>query len=105
MTASLNPNIMSEEIKHKESDRRGMFYMEDDKGITSELTYSIQDNGIMVIDHTETRQELEGRGLASRLVKKSVEFAREKSMKVDPLCPFAEVQFDENEDYQDIRID
>jgi hypothetical protein len=29
---NLNPDIMSEEIKHKESDRRGMFYMEDDKG-------------------------------------------------------------------------
>jgi uncharacterized protein len=69
-TANLNPNIMNEEIKHKESDRRGMFYMEDEKGIISELTYSIQDNGIMVIDHTETRQELEGRGLASRLVRK-----------------------------------
>lgn len=102
---SSNPKIMSEQIKHKESDRRGMFYMEDDKGIISELTYTIQENGIMVIDHTETRRELEGQGLASKLVKKSVEFARENTMKVDPLCPFAEVQFDENKDYADVRVD
>lgn len=96
---------MSEQIKHKESDRRGMFYIEDEKGIKSELTYSRQENGIMVIDHTETRPELEGKGLASRLVKKSVEFAREENLKIDPLCPFAEVQFDQNKDYQDVRVD
>ena len=93
---------MSEEIKHKESDRRGMFYMEDKSGITSELTYSIQDNGVMIIDHTETRPELEGQGLASKLVKKIVEHARENNFKIDPLCPFAEVQFDLHKDYRDV---
>ena len=76
---------MNNDIKHKESDRRGMFYMEDDKGITSELTYSRQENGIMIIDHTETRPELEGRGLASRLLKRSFEYAREQTLKIDPL--------------------
>lgn len=96
---------MSNQIKHKESERRGMFYMEDEKGITSELTYTIQESGIMVIDHTETRPELEGKGLASSLVRKCVEFAREQELKVDPLCPFAEVQFDQNKEYQDLRVD
>ena len=54
---------MSQEIKHKENDTRGMFYLEDDKGITSELTYKKQSNGVLVIDHTQTRPELEGNGL------------------------------------------
>ncbi|CAM4266784.1 GNAT family N-acetyltransferase [Gillisia hiemivivida] len=93
---------MSQEIKHKENDTRGMFYMEDDKGITSELTYTKQDNGVLVIDHTETRSELEGKGLASMLLKRSVEYAREKNYKIDPLCPFAEVKFDEHKEYRDV---
>ncbi|MCF4102400.1 N-acetyltransferase [Gillisia sp. M10.2A] len=93
---------MSMEIKHKESNTRGMFYMEDDSGIISELTYSRQSNDIIIIDHTQTRTELEGKGLASRLLKKSVEFARENNLKIDPLCPFAEVKFDENKDYHDV---
>lgn len=96
---------MSNEIKHKDNDARGMFYMEDEKGITSELTYSKQENGILIIDHTQTRQELEGRGLASSLVKKAVEFARNNNYKINPLCPFAEVQFDLNKEYQDTRVD
>lgn len=93
---------MSQEIKHKENDKRGMFYMEDDKGITSELTYSKQDNGVLVIDHTQTRSVLEGNGLASKLLKRSVEYARENNYKIDPLCPFAEVQFDQNKEYRDV---
>lgn len=93
---------MSQEIKHKENDTRGMFYMEDDKGITSELTYKKQENGILIIDHTETRTELEGNGLASLLLKRSVEYAREKSYKINPLCPFAEVKFDEHKEYRDV---
>jgi predicted GNAT family acetyltransferase len=93
---------MNQEIKHKENDTRGMFYMEDDKGITSELTYTKQDNGVLVIDHTETRSELEGKGLASMLLKRSVEYAREKNYKIDPLCPFAEVKFDEHKEYRDV---
>ena len=93
------------EIKHKDSDRRGMFYMEDEKGITSELTYSKQETGVLVIDYTKTRVELEGKGLASRLVKRTVEYAREYSFKIDPLCPFAEVQFELNKEYQDTRVD
>ncbi len=93
---------MSQEIKHKENDTRGMFYMEDDKGITSELTYTKQDNGVLVIDHTETRSELEGRGLASLLLKRSVEYARTNNYKIDPLCPFAEVKFDEHKEYRDV---
>lgn len=93
---------MSDNIKHKESDRRGMFYLEDNSGITSELTYTLQENGIMIIDHTETRPALEGKGLASKLVKKIVDHARENNFKIDPLCPFAEVQFDLHKDYRDV---
>lgn len=95
---------MSPEIKHKENANRGMIYMEDESGITSELTYTKKDNGILIIDHTQTRKELEGQGLASMLVKKSVEFARKNNYKIDPLCPFAEVQFDLNKDFRDVLV-
>jgi predicted GNAT family acetyltransferase len=93
---------MSQEIKHKENDTRGMFYLEDEKGITSQLTYTKQSNGVLLIDYTETKPELEGKGLASLLLKRSVEYARENNYKINPLCPFAEVQFDEHKEYRDV---
>ncbi len=95
---------MSREIKHKENSNRGMIYMEDESGITSELTYTKKDNGILIIDYTQTRKSLEGGGLASMLVKYSVEFARKNNYKIDPLCPFAEVQFDLNKEFRDVLV-
>ncbi|HSP11312.1 MAG TPA: GNAT family N-acetyltransferase [Salegentibacter sp.] len=91
------------DIKHKETDNRGMFYLENEKGIFAELTYVRKNNDILTIDHTEVDEELEGKGFAGKLLKRAVEFAREENLKIDPLCPYAEVQFQRNESYQDVK--
>lgn len=91
-------------IHHKERDDRGIFYMKGDNGVISELTYSKDSKNIITIDHTETKIALEGRGFASRLVAHAVAFARKNNLKINPLCPFAEVQFDRNPDFKDVRV-
>lgn len=91
------------EIKHKENDSSGMFFMEDENGIVSELTYYFRDNDIMVVNHTETRQDLQGNGLASRVLDHVVNYVRENNIKIDPVCPFVAAKFDETESYQDVR--
>ncbi|MBK5193162.1 MAG: N-acetyltransferase [Flavobacteriaceae bacterium] len=96
---------MSCQIKHKEGDSKGKFYMEDEIGITSELRYSTPENGVLIIDHTETRIEFKGKGLASKLVKQSVEYARENNLKIVPGCSYAKVHFDRHEEYKDVLKD
>ncbi|PZD79683.1 GNAT family N-acetyltransferase [Mesonia sp. K7] len=91
-----------EKIKHKENQTNGIFFLENEKGIVSELTYQKEEN-VLVIDHTKTQKPYEGQGYASVLLEHTVNYAREKGLKINPLCPFAEVKFDENESYQDIR--
>lgn len=90
-------------IQHKENDRRGLFYIEGDSGVISELTYSKRGDDILIIDHTETKIPEEGKGYASKLVKHTVVYARNNNLKIEPLCPFAEVQFDRNDSYNDVR--
>lgn len=90
-------------IEHKQNDRRGVFFIEGDSGIISELTYSIKDKHTLILDHTETKIPEEGKGFASKLVAHSVDYARENSLKIEPLCPFAEVQFDRHPEYNDVR--
>ncbi|WP_031427813.1 GNAT family N-acetyltransferase [Flavimarina sp. Hel_I_48] len=94
---------MNQSIKHNENDSRGVFLIESDNGIISELTYSKDRNGIMTIDHTETKRGEEGKGYAGKLVEHAVAYARKMEYKIDPLCPFAEVKFDEHPEYQDVR--
>jgi len=93
---------MSDKIKHKESDGKGKFYMEDEIGITSELRYSTPENGVLSIDHTETREEFKGKGLASRLIKKSVDYARENNFKIVPGCSYAKAHFERHKEYEDV---
>jgi hypothetical protein len=96
---------MSHKIKHEESGSKGKFYMEDEIGITSELRYSTPEIGVLIIDHTETRIEFKGKGLASRLVKKSVEYARENKFKIVPGCSYAKAHFDRHKEYEDVLKD
>ena len=94
---------MEQKIKHRENETNGVFYMPSDKGVLAELSYFKKGQNIIVIDHTETKKGHEGQGLASKLLEKAVRFAQENQLKIDPLCPFAEVKFEQNEEYQKLR--
>ncbi len=91
------------DIQHNENDRRGIFFIKEGKTTIAELTYSLEDN-VMVIDHTETNPEYEGKGIGTQLVKASYAYAQENNFKVNPLCPFAEVVFDRHDDWSALRV-
>ena len=94
---------MKKEIQQKENDDKGMFYIEKDGDIVAELTYTLQDNNVMTLDHTETDPDETGQGLASKLVKHSVDYARENNLKIDPLCEYAAKQFERHEEYREVQ--
>lgn len=94
---------MKKDIQQREDDGKGMFYIEKDGDMVAELTYTLNENNIMTLDHTETNPKFEGEGFASALVKHTVEYAREKEIRIDPLCEYAAAQFERHEEYKDVR--
>ena len=56
----------------------------------------------IIIDHTEVNQGNEGKGFGKKMVTKAVEFAREKGIKILPLCPFAKSVFDKTPEFRDV---
>jgi predicted GNAT family acetyltransferase len=46
--------------------------------------------GLIELVHTEIDEELEGRGLGSRLISFALDDARERGLAVLPFCPFVE---------------
>lgn len=50
--------------------------------------YIINNEGVVYMTHTETPVELEGKGVASELIEKSLLDIKEKGRTVYPLCPF-----------------
>ncbi|HEX4986390.1 MAG TPA: GNAT family N-acetyltransferase [Burkholderiales bacterium] len=57
-----------------------------------------------VVEHTEVPPELEGRGLASRIVRTALDYARANRLKVMPLCPFTAAYIRKHPEYRDLVI-
>jgi predicted GNAT family acetyltransferase len=52
--------------------------------------------------HTETMPEFQGRGVAGRVAKQSLEDARAAGLKVRPACPYYHQYFEKHPEYADL---
>ncbi len=74
----------------------------DIKGVLSELVYNIEGSNIY-ITKTYVPNQLRGRGIAKDLVLKVVEYARERNLKIIPVCSYALTFFQKyHEKYLDV---
>lgn len=90
------------EIKHKEEGQRGKFYVEIDGEELAEMTYAWQGKDRFFIDHTEVSEVLAGKRIGKQLVMKAVEMAREKNVKIVPLCSFAKKVLHSSDEFLDV---
>lgn len=90
------------DIQIKEIDRKGAAIATEDGKIAGEMTYSISSADFIIIDHTEVNPEFKGKSVGKKLLEKLVEMAREKHIKILPLCPFAKAMFDKTPEIQDV---
>jgi predicted GNAT family acetyltransferase len=90
------------EILHKDDTKKGMFYVLKDDKILAEMTYVWAGTDQIIIDHTGVDASLSGKGVGKQLVAKAVEFAREKGIKIIPLCPFAKSVFQKITEFNDV---
>ena len=89
-------------ILHRDNGQNGIFYIEQDHQIVAEMTYKWAGSTQIIIDHTEVSDLLRGTGAGKQLVARAVEFARQKGIKIIPLCPFAKSVLEKNTDYADV---
>ena len=89
-------------IQHKKVGTKGMFYVETDGNILAEMVYTMPADNKMIIEHTEVSDELRGKNAGNQLVHMAVEYARTHSIKIIPLCPFANAVFKKKPEYADV---
>jgi uncharacterized protein len=65
-------------------------------------TYSILNDDFIIIDHTEVEPEFKGKGIGKKMLYEFVKVARQKDVKILPLCSFANAMFKKSEDIQDV---
>ncbi len=90
------------EVLQKDNGVKGMFYVLQDETILAEMTYVWVGTDKIIIDHTEVSDTLAGKGIGKQLVAKAVAFARERAIKIMPLCPFAKSVFDKVKEFNDV---
>jgi len=91
------------DIQQQNNGSKGSFFIRENDVILAEMTYSMAGDALMIIDHTEVSDALRGKGAGLQLVNNAVEYAREKQLKIMPLCPFAKSVFDKkHEEFKDV---
>ncbi|MGS2739146.1 GNAT family N-acetyltransferase [Sinomicrobium sp. M5D2P17] len=90
------------EIKHLHNDTKGAFVYKVDKKRLAEMTYVMAGDKKMIIDHTGVDESLKGQGIGKKLLEALVGYVRENSIKVVPLCPFANATFKKVTEWQDV---
>ncbi len=58
--------------------------------------------GKLVIYHTEVPQPLERRGLAARITRAALDFARSQNLQVEPRCPYTASFMQKHPEYADL---
>lgn len=82
--------------------KKGKFYILVNNVQEAEMTYTWVGTEKIIIDHTEVNEALKGKNAGKQMVMKAVEFAREKGIKIIPLCPFAHSVFQKIPEIRDV---
>jgi uncharacterized protein len=90
------------EIQQKDNGTTGMFFIEQEGKKVAELVYSWRDKDTIIIEHTGVEDVLKGKGAGKELVTRAVEFAREKGIKIVPVCSFARSIFAKTKEFEDV---
>ena len=78
---------------------RNRFEFEED-GQVAYLEFEIDGDTWMTLWHTEVPPALQGRGVASTLARTALEYARDRGLKVDVICPLVQGYIAKNPEFQ-----
>jgi predicted GNAT family acetyltransferase len=95
--------VMSYEIQHQPNERRFATSVEMELCVLDYTLSSTPSGEVMTITHTEVPPPVEGRGIASALVRTALDHAREQHWKVRPACSYANAWMRRHPEYEDLR--
>ena len=91
---------MTGKKKTERNEDAGRFEAEVD-GYLAEASYYRNGNKI-IFTHTGVPRPIGGQGVANKLIKTALDYAREKNLEVVPLCSFVSVFIRRHPEYRDL---
>jgi uncharacterized protein len=93
----MNP-ISDLEVINNKNENRFETRVQDELAV---LEYHASSN-VMILNHTEVPQHLEGKGVGSFLIKFVLDQARENQYSIVPMCPFVAAYIRRHQEYRDL---
>jgi uncharacterized protein len=93
----MNPDLNLEIINNKNANRFET-RVQDELAV---LEYHASSN-VMILNHTQVPQHLEGKGVGSFLIKHVLDEARATQFSVVPMCPFVAAYIRRHQEYRDL---
>lgn len=81
--------------------KKGSFTALEESKVAGVMHYTWAGPDKLIVDHTEVNPDFAGRGIGKLLLMEIVKMAREKKIKILPLCPFAKSVFEKNAEIND----
>jgi uncharacterized protein len=91
-------NLEGLEVIHNPAENRFETWID---GYLSKLDY-IQDGKNFVITHVGVHPEFRGQGVAGKIVQVGLEYAKENSLRVVPMCPYAAAYIRRHPEYAEL---
>ena len=90
------------QITQNDDGKHGLVRLQDGDNSAGEMKYTWAGPTMFIIDSTHVDDAYRGQNVGRTLLDAVVAFAREKNLKVIPLCPFAKAQFDKDASLRDV---
>lgn len=91
-------------ISHINNSKSGYFKAEIDGEEIGMLSYTWADKDRINVIHTGVEKEYTGQGIARDMVMACVAFAREKGLKITPMCSYVRYVFEKDPSLKDVQI-
>lgn len=69
-----------------------------------EMTFNRSSDTFIIIDHTEVDPAYKGQNIGRLLLESVVSYARNNTLKIIPLCPFAKRMFERDSSLRDVLM-
>jgi predicted GNAT family acetyltransferase len=89
-------------IQMDEGETGGRVFIEQNRELLAEMTYSKAGASLLIIDHTDVSESLKGQGIGRLLLDVIVAMTRRQGKKIIPLCPYAKSVFDKDPSIRDV---
>ena len=90
--------IRSAQVEHNVSAQQFELHV---GGLLCVLQYRIN-NGKMIVYHTEVPPPIQNRGLAERMTRTALEYARAEKLRIEPRCPYTAAFLRRHHEYSDL---